>query len=252
MVKAREGGVRGKEGGSRRFKHHQNSTRRLPGEGRNKENCGGRVKNREILGLPPFGWFHFSGFGPLLRCPLPSLSLGHDQRILFMYPIAESLPQLTPHDYRLRFRLLETSSAPIQHPSSCSSHAFDRAQQWSFSVGCHQVSRELQTLDECSQARRLGSSELSHSDGTHRTVDFKFSGKDIPGEHSHLIEHFKILAPRLLTIITCRTSPPCKLGATHRSDITRALPALVYLVVPQAPQTSRNPPSSPKSRNPPR
>ena len=41
--------------GPRRFKHHQNSTRRPPREGQ-KENCGGRGKQkREILGLPPFG-----------------------------------------------------------------------------------------------------------------------------------------------------------------------------------------------------
>ena len=39
-----------------RFKHHQNSTRRPPREGRKKENCGGRgEKSAKFLGLPPFG-----------------------------------------------------------------------------------------------------------------------------------------------------------------------------------------------------
>ena len=48
----------------RRSKHHQNSTRRPPREGRQKENCGGRGKQkREILGLPPFGP-HLRGLQP--------------------------------------------------------------------------------------------------------------------------------------------------------------------------------------------
>ena len=41
---------------SRRFKHHQNSTRRPPREGRKNQNCGGRVeKKREMLGGPAEG-----------------------------------------------------------------------------------------------------------------------------------------------------------------------------------------------------
>ena len=40
--------------GPGRFKHHQNSTKKHPREGRKKETCGGRWKNSEILGSPPF------------------------------------------------------------------------------------------------------------------------------------------------------------------------------------------------------
>ena len=42
--------------GPRRFKHHQNSTRRHPKRGKNKRNLWWeREKKREFLGLPPFG-----------------------------------------------------------------------------------------------------------------------------------------------------------------------------------------------------
>ena len=42
--------------GPRRFKHHQNSTKGPPREGRKKVHCGGRgKKNPEIFGFPPFG-----------------------------------------------------------------------------------------------------------------------------------------------------------------------------------------------------
>ena len=48
--------------GPRRFKHHQNSTKGPPRERRKKENCGGRGKESEMLGPPPFG-------APTLRGP---------------------------------------------------------------------------------------------------------------------------------------------------------------------------------------
>ena len=60
-------------------KHHQNSTKRPPREGRKKNNCGGRVKKSEIfepptLRGPTLRRPHFSGFGPLRLGVLQSLN----------------------------------------------------------------------------------------------------------------------------------------------------------------------------------
>ena len=49
---------------------HQNSTRRPPREGRNKEKCGGRGKECEIMGSPPLGAPRCGAHaGPTLRAP---------------------------------------------------------------------------------------------------------------------------------------------------------------------------------------
>ena len=52
--------------GPRRFKHHQNSMRRHPREGRKNENCGGRVKKKSAKCCPP------TLRGPTLRGPHPA------------------------------------------------------------------------------------------------------------------------------------------------------------------------------------
>ena len=61
---------------ARRFKHHQNSTKRPPRERRKKEKlwAGEGKKKREILGLPPFGAPSFLGSGSHPSGPhLPTL-----------------------------------------------------------------------------------------------------------------------------------------------------------------------------------
>ena len=89
------------------------------------------------------------------------------QRTLFINPIAESLLQLTPRDSCLSLAFTNTDPRESicrmiafwrrhQHQlnsRSLAHHAFDQAQQRSFTVRSHQHSLQPQTFDECSQVR---------------------------------------------------------------------------------------------------